>query len=484
MKKLLCAVLASAMLSGCAAAPAGTSAPAQTTGPVPATAPKAEDTVLIRLSDEGVQFPANSGIHTAEEAAAHAVVHITKPGTYALTGTLSAGQIAVDLGENAKDDPNAVVTLILDGVDITCPSAPAVVFYNVYESGEPGGPAGARVILAEGSSNHVNGSHTEDYDGAFYSRMSMDISGEGSLHIDADNEGLCSERHLTINSGKLTIESGNDGINANADGVSVITVSGGELCVTVTGETGEGDGIDSNGSIVIKGGIVDAFACGSSMDSGLDADMGILISGGMVLATGNMPDRIEDGSQTYAVFDFSQPQSRGSYALKRQDGTALFEITPPNTFTCLLYSAPALLETTYTLWSGDTQFEGVTGGGFRPMDPIDRPEFPDRGGDGDVQIPPQPTNPIVTQGTVQPSPEEQPENMPVPPLPEGGGNMPVPPSTGEDSAQMPMPQLPGGVMPPRDGSGMPPVQVVTGTRSTDFPITKGANYFSMVRAAE
>ena len=73
--------------------------------------------------------------HTAEEAEAHTVVHITQPGTYALSGTLSAGQIAVDLGEDAEDDPAAVVTLILNGVDITCTVAPAVIFYNVYECG-------------------------------------------------------------------------------------------------------------------------------------------------------------------------------------------------------------------------------------------------------------------------------------------------------------------------------------------------------------
>ena len=70
--------------------------------------------------------------HTAEEAEAHTVVHITQPGTYALSGTLSAGQIAVDLGEDAEEDPEAVVTLIMNGVDITCTVAPAVIFYSVY----------------------------------------------------------------------------------------------------------------------------------------------------------------------------------------------------------------------------------------------------------------------------------------------------------------------------------------------------------------
>ena len=32
--------------------------------------------------------------HTAEEAEAHTVVHITQPGTYALSGTLSAGPVS------------------------------------------------------------------------------------------------------------------------------------------------------------------------------------------------------------------------------------------------------------------------------------------------------------------------------------------------------------------------------------------------------
>ena len=71
--------------------------------------------------------------HTAEEAGAHTVVTIRKAGTYRVSGSLSAGQLAVDLGDDAKTDPSSVVTLILDGVDITCTVAPAVIFYNVYE---------------------------------------------------------------------------------------------------------------------------------------------------------------------------------------------------------------------------------------------------------------------------------------------------------------------------------------------------------------
>ena len=73
----------------------------------------------------------------------------------------------MDLGEGAEDDPEAVVTLILNWVDITCTVAPAVIFYNVYECGDKDNPtatvdtsaADANVILAEGSVNNVTGSH-------------------------------------------------------------------------------------------------------------------------------------------------------------------------------------------------------------------------------------------------------------------------------------------------------------------------------------
>ena len=532
MKKLLCAVLTAALLCGCAAAPAVTTGPAESTadaadrwmlekGGLEILVPGGMAENAITAANDIVCYEAGHGAdygegeeheaHTAEEAAAHTVVHITRPGTYILSGKLSLGQIAVDLGEDAKNDPNAVVTLILDGLDITCQVAPAIIFYNVYECGDPEHPkadvdtsaAGANVILAEGSENRVVGSHVakiykpgtekklHKYDAAFYSRMSMNIGGEGSLHIEADNEGLDSEMHLTINGGEISIESGNDGINTNEDGVSVTTVNGGSLYIQVTGGTGEGDGIDSNGWLVINGGTVEAYACSSSGDSGIDSDMGIEINGGTVISTGNMLDQIDENSQTHLVFTFAESQQLPQFTLKDSQGTTVLQCQTPNAFTNLLLSSPDIAEGTYTLWAGDTQFEGVTGNGsgfFGQFQPIDRPDFPDfpgNGEGGDVEIPPQPTTPIVTQGTVQPPPPgEQPENMPVPQFPQGGeGQMPTPPIP-EGSGDMPMPELPDGVTPPQDGGGRQPNQIVTGVLSTEFAVTRGANYFMNVRAVQ
>lgn len=263
-------------------------------------------------------------MHTENEAAEHTLVTVTKPGEYFIRGELK-GQLAVDLGENAKNDPNAKVTLVFGGADITCEIAPAVIFYNVYECGNSevsSAKAGANVIIADGSQSNINGANVakiyEDngkeeklhkYDAALYSKMTLNVSGgekgNGILNINGENEGLGTEMHLSLNGGKINIKAKDDGINANSDGVSVISVNGGKI--NVSGGFGtEGDGIDSNGKLVINGGELYAYGNGRSADGGIDADEGIYINGGKVAAFGGRNDSIsKDSKQRFAVLEFS-----------------------------------------------------------------------------------------------------------------------------------------------------------------------------------
>lgn len=444
--------------------------------------------------EEGKDFTYGEGApeeaHSAEEAASHTVIHITQPGRYILSGTLSKGQVAVDLGEDAGNDPNAVVTLILNGLDISCSVAPAVIFYNVYECGSKDeasagetvdtSAAGANVIISDGTTNTVTGSYVariykpdtvvlnedgtevEDakklhkYDAAFYSRMSMNVTGgkegNGALYINAENEGLDSELHLTINGGDINISSGNDGINTNEDNISVTTINGGNLHIQVTGETGEGDGIDSNGWLVINGGTVTAFACGDSQDSGIDSDKGIHINGGFVIASGHMLDRIEDGGVNYAVFQFAQTQSgKESYELKSADGKSVLSITPPNRFSNLLVAADSLTTGEYSFRKEDTQlvYSGtgtamMSGGGPKP----DR-----RPPDG---------------FEMHPEGFENPEDGWTPP---------------DDRVFPEPPDMPDGKFPeslPMDGKRSQTNRQPYGESSADFTVRDGGNYFSFV----
>ena len=190
MKRLIAVLLALLMLAGC-------TADEKITISSDATEKQEQaNETLIELSDTGIKtkslsvFATNDIIyyedrdyyesgnpygegetedkHSAEEAEKHIVINITKPGTYRVTGKLPAGQIRVDLGEDACEDPNAVVELILDNADITCTVAPAILFLNVYEcdgnwdkdTARPDvdtSKAGANLIL-EGK-NIVNGSY-------------------------------------------------------------------------------------------------------------------------------------------------------------------------------------------------------------------------------------------------------------------------------------------------------------------------------------
>ena len=292
--------------------------------------------------------------HSADEAAAHTVVNITQPGVYRLNGTLSQGQIRVDLGEDAFTDPDAVVYLVLADANITCTVAPAILFLNVYECDnqwEQNTPtwqvdtsaAGANLVLLMNTANVVNGSHVAKIykdggeekklwkqDGAIYSYMSMRVFGSGGLELTADNEGLDTELHLTVEGGNLRIFSGNDGINTNEDGVSVTTINGGSLRI-FAGLGEEGDGIDSNGWLVINGGSVFASA-NPAADAGLDSDMGSYINGGTVIALGSAMDWAEsDSAQAAMNLQFDRQQGAQSVlTVLNETGEILLEYDPAN----------------------------------------------------------------------------------------------------------------------------------------------------------
>ena len=456
--------------------------------------------IVFYLADQGITYGAGTEAdeHTQTEADAHTVVHITRPGTYRLSGKLSAGQVAVDLGEGAEEDASAVVTLILDGVEINCTVAPAIIFYRVFECGSTEtetasetvdtNAAGANLVIADGSTNTINGAYVariyksctlsadgtevvdnkklHKYDGAVYSKMSMNVSGEtdgsGILNINAENEGLDSELHLTVNGGKIHIVSGNDGINTNEDGVSVTTINGGTVNICVTGETGEGDGIDSNGYLVINGGTVIASACADSEDAGIDSDCGIFLNGGTIIASGNMLDAIAGGTQNYAVFRFAEKQSGGkTYTLKNANGEALLSATPENAFVNLIVSSPELAEGEYTLWRGDVQLvHGGAIGGEMPHGDMGEPFGKDSG-----QMPPEGERPDPPNG-------KMPDNGIRPEMPDGERR--EPPEGFPDNA------LDGEKQPPQ-GERPPMNMDESGESSESFSISVGGGFFSCVR---
>lgn len=373
--------------------------------------------------------------------------------------------------------------------------ASAIIFYNVYECGSKDSEtaskdvdtskAGANVIIADGTENNINGSYVakiyksvtlseegteatdskklHKYDGAFYSKMSMNVSGgekgDGVLNITAENEGLDSELHLTINGGNINIVSGNDGINTNEDGVSVTTVNAGNLNILVSGETGEGDGIDSNGWLVLNGGNITSAACSSSGDAGIDSDNGIYINGGTIAASGNMLDRISGSEQTFAVFSFvSREKGGNTYTVRDESGKTVFSCTPKNDFSYLIISFPELKAADHTLWRGDTQLAGSEGSSQG------RPGMGGGRGDGEA----------APSDTEMPTGEKPTGDMPQ-------GERPEKPERQDGEEPMSRPDFADGQNPPdrsKDNSS------VNAEISSTFTIQDGENYFANIAPAE
>lgn len=275
-------------------------------------------------------------MHSEDEASKNKVLHITEPGEYILQGIWD-GQILVDLGEDASEDENSKVTLILDNADIECSVAPGIIFKNVYECDAAWedrseydvnvdtSAAGANIIIADNSENTVSGQNVfrmlktkykndddtseikvqkknRKTDGALYSYMTMNIyggnAGDGKLNVSSNYEGVDSELHLSVYGGDITINSQDDGMNVNEDNVSVIAFYGGNL--TINAALGaEGDGVDSNGFIKVDGATISVNGI-RVPDNALDSEDGVYYISGKIIIDGE-EQQLESDSVTQEI---------------------------------------------------------------------------------------------------------------------------------------------------------------------------------------
>ena len=365
--------------------------------------------------------------HSKEECNKEKLITIKKSGTYLISGNLY-GQLAIE-GESTD-----TFTLYFNGVNITSKVAPAVIFYkaNEIDSNEYEDTntkityevaknldftnVGAKVVIKDDSVNYIQGSHvakcfkyTVDenntrtyttskrakYDGSFYSKISMAIEGEtnqnGVLYITADNEGLDTEKHLLINGAIIKIASQDDGINTNEEGGSVTLIKSGTVYIN-GGLGNEGDGIDSNGYLIVSGGSL--ISAGKPLaDSGIDADNGIVINGGNVIAVGSAMDGASDISEQYSLnLQFSQSISSDSVLTIKDDDSNvivnfsvgsvdLFKNTGARYYTGMIVSNDKFSAgKNYYLFIDDVQYGISSGNGQLPGFPNNNGSMPEFNG--------------------------------------------------------------------------------------------------------
>ncbi len=184
----------------------------------------------------------------------------------------------------------------------------------------------------------------------------------GNVTVLNSYEGL-EGAYVEINNGTLNITATDDGINAASDDTSItehIIVNGGEVTVLA-----QGDGIDSNGSILFAGGTIVVHGPTSGGDGALDADKGIVVTGGTLYAASSL-GMVETPSSnsTQNVVSYAQNQSISigtTIELRDADGNVLLSVVTEKACQSLILSSSELKTgSTYYIYGDDTQLVSFT----------------------------------------------------------------------------------------------------------------------------
>ena len=246
-------------------------------------------------------------------------------------------------------------------------------------------------------------------DDAVHANASIVING-GVFTIASGDDGMHADGTLTINGGEIaitqsyegiesaviTVNGGNVHVVASDDGVNVaggvdgsgmvrggpggrpgsgsaqdasaytgdyyLTINGGRMVVDAAG-----DGIDVNGAIVMRDGVVIVNGPTMNGNGALDYDAGFTLEGGIVVAVGSagMAQTPGAGTAQHALLlNYTSMLPAGTLThIQDSAGNAILTFAPTKEYQSLAFSSPALVTgETYTVYSGGSSSGAVTDG--------------------------------------------------------------------------------------------------------------------------
>lgn len=259
------------------------------------------------------------------------------------------------------------------------------------EESTKGLKAGSLILIDEG------GFEVSSKEDSFHSNGDIEING-GSFTAAAGEDGFHADNNLIINGGsitvsqsyeglegqKVTVTGGNiditasdDGINAagsssssstggrpgSSDSNALITIDGGYIVVNASG-----DGIDSNGNIVISGGTLLVSGPADNGNGAFDYGGEATVSGGTVILCGSsgmaqgFSDKSEQASFMYTLD--SSASAGSSVALTDEKGNVIASFIPAKQYNNVVISTPSLKNgSSYKLVIGGT-VSGADKNGF------------------------------------------------------------------------------------------------------------------------
>ncbi|MBR3141758.1 MAG: carbohydrate-binding domain-containing protein [Clostridiales bacterium] len=273
--------------------------------------------------------------------------------------SISGGNITVNSGKDGIQANDAVAVQNAT-LDITCGK-------DGIQSDNDDDPSKSYIYISSGSITIAAG------DDAITTAASIQID-DGTINITGSYEGI-EGQNITINGGKISIVSSDDAVNAvsdssgdtmRSDGVSTLTINDGDIYIR-----SEGDGIDSNGTFEMTGGILTVMGPTRGGNGSLDVNGNAVITGGTVVMAGSsdMATNFTEASQG-AVLINTGNQSEGTLiAVIDSTGKEIISVTASCSYQSVLISSPEMVSgKSYTVTAGNfsetiTLSDNIYGGG-------------------------------------------------------------------------------------------------------------------------
>ena len=290
------------------------------------------------FSDTGIQVSSGASGYETEGTS----LTVDTPGTYTVSGKCANGSIKIKKGTTG-------VTLILYGLELTSEDTAPLVCGKSSEVTVTAADGTENTLTDTEYNNDNEHPENENAENAVIkckngikSGASTEEEGEASLSIEEItlninapvNDGINAEAYIAVKSGSITVDAGDDGIHCDLI-ADIGSEGGGGPEINITGcceglEAAElnmysgniriyseddclnaansdlgdydfslliaggalymysvsGDGIDSNGSLTISGGVTEVWTANTADNQPLDADGTITVTGGTVFAAG------------------------------------------------------------------------------------------------------------------------------------------------------------------------------------------------------
>lgn len=284
-------------------------------------------------------------------------------------------------------DSDLILTSGEDGVQaettLTVSGGTCTVTSGGGSSGKVDSDTSAKGLKASGNLCLLSGTYVLNCcDDAIHSNANIVIKG-GAITIATGDDGIHADKNVAVSGGAITVTKSYEGIEGKS-----IDLTGGEISVTASDDglnaaggvdgsgfggfgfgggdrfgttssdiyiriaggklyvNASGDGIDSNGNLIVSGGEIYVDGPTGNDNGALDYDGTATITGGILVAVGSsgMAQNFGTASTQGSILLNFSTGSKSAVTLTDADGNVLVSYTPSKTYNSVVISCPELVK--------------------------------------------------------------------------------------------------------------------------------------------